>query len=315
MTNNGGSGVIQKICIVIFAATFLVQSILFPVQAAKSDLTSVEKLTTIEQAIYGTEQTGSLLERGQKVEKEIFGLPGKESLVSKIDKIYTYTLETQVNTPSLLLKLNALEWTLNKTVFTGAAKTRIENLEKLVAGVISAGPIDARLARLLQLATAKGKLELTQATLPKDTLVKISIKTALNTKASKVGDPVEFEAAEDVYAAGALVIPKGAVGKGRVAKVEAAQNFGRDAKLEVAFESIQTIDTTIVPTYIGEKAKQETQSMAKAAGAALVGVILLGPIGVVGSAFVHGKNITIPPGTLLYIQTQNDADITGIVVK
>ena len=305
----------RKLCIIFLAVTVFVQSILLPVQAAKSDLTSVEKLTAIEQAIYGNEQTGSMLERGQKVEKEIFGLPGKESLVSKIDKIYTYTLETQMNAPSLLLKLNALEWTLNKSVQAGAAKTRIENLEKLVAGVISTGPIDARLGRLLQLATARGKLELNQATLSKDTLVKITIKTALNTKTSKVGDPVDFEAAEDVYASGALVIPKGAVGKGRVAKVEAAQNFGRDAKLEVAFESIQAVDTTVVPTYIGEKAKQETQSMAKAAGAALVGVILLGPIGVVGSAFVHGKNITIPPGTLLYIQTQNDIDLFGVAVK
>ena len=44
-------------------------------------------------------------------------------------------------------------------------------------------------------------------------------------------------------------------------------------------------------------------------------MILLGPIGVVGAAFVHGKNITIPEGTVLYIQTQNDVELVGMVAK
>ena len=100
-----------------------------------------------------------------------------------------------------------------------------------------------------------------------------------------------------------------------MSKVESAQNFGRDGKLEVNFESVQAVDTTIVATVLGEKAKQETQSMAKAAGAALVGVILLGPIGVVGSAFVHGKNVVVPTGTLLYIQTQADTEVFGFKVQ
>ena len=97
--------------------------------------------------------------------------------------------------------------------------------------------------------------------------------------------------------------------------MEEAQNFGRDAKMEVNFENVEALDMTIVPTVLGDRAKEETKSMAAAAGAGVVGIILLGPIGVVGAAFVHGKNITVQPGTLLYVQSQNDVELVGMTAK
>ena len=112
-----------------------------------------------------------------------------------------------------------------------------------------------------------------------------------------------------------MVLPKGAPGIGKLTKVEQAQNFGRDAKLEVNFEKVTALDLTLVPTVLGEKAKKETESTATAAGAGFAGMILLGPIGVVGAAFVHGKNITVPAGTTLFIQTQADAELTGLIAK
>ena len=71
----------------------------------------------------------------------------------------------------------------------------------------------------------------------------------------------------------------------------------------------------LVETMLGDKAKKETQSMATAAGAGVAGMILLGPIGVVGAAFVHGKNITVPAGTTLFIQTQADTELIGLIAK
>jgi hypothetical protein len=85
--------------------------------------------------------------------------------------------------------------------------------------------------------------------------------------------------------------------------------------MEVNFETVEALDMNPVATLLGEKAKKETESMAFAAGAGVAGMILLGPIGVVGAAFVHGKNISIPEGTLLYIQTQNDIELVGMVAK
>lgn len=48
------------------------------------------------------------------------------------------------------------------------------------------------------------------------------------------------------------------------------------------------------------------EHMAMAAGASIAGIAILGPIGVIGGAFVKGKNVDLPVGTELYIQTKTD---------
>ena len=286
-----------------------------PALASTAEQTPLERIAVAEQLVYGAEQTGSLVERTAKMEKDLFGLPGREALMAKVERIYSYVRLSSPAEPSLTYKLNALEWSLTQTVAKGAVKTRLESLEKTVAGMVGNGAIDARISRLMAITFSGAKLQATLATLPKDTLIKIKTVTPLDSKSNKTGDPVAFEVAEDVYTAGLLVIAKGATGIGKLAKVDQAQNFGRDAKMEVSFESVEALDLTMVPTILGEKAKKETESTALAAGAGVAGMILLGPIGVVGAAFVHGKNITVPPGTLLYIQTQNDVELVGMVAK
>ena len=283
--------------------------------AARTEQTPLEKIAVAEQLVYGTEQTGSLVERTNKMEKDLFGLPGREALMAKVERIYVYVRETTAASPALTYKMNALEWSLTQSVAKGAIQPRLETLEKTVSGMVGTGAIDARVSRLMTITFTGGKLQAGQATLVKDTLIKIKTVTPLDSKKNKTGDPVEFAVAEDVYAAGMLVIAKGAVGRGKLTKVDQAQNFGRDAKMEVSFETVEALDMTSVSTLLGEKAKKETESMALAAGAGVAGMILLGPIGVVGAAFVHGKNITIPEGTMLYIQTQNDIELVGMVAK
>ena len=295
----------------IFALTFSPVTVL----AARAEQTPIEKITVAEQIVYGLEQTGSLVERTNKLEKDLFGLPGREALMAKVERIYNYVRETTASEPSLIYKMSALEWSLTQYVVKGAVKNRLESLEKTVAGTIGNGSIDSRINRLMTITFSGAKLQATLVALPKDTLIKIKTVTPLDSKKNKTGDPVEFTVAEDVYAAGSLVIAKGAIGRGKLTKVDQAQNFGRDAKMEVNFESVEALDMTMVATLLGEKAKKETESMAIAAGAGVAGMILLGPIGVVGAAFVHGKNITIPEGTMLYIQTQNDVELVGMVAK
>ena len=51
---------------------------------------------------------------------------------------------------------------------------------------------------------------------------------------------------------------------------------------------------------------------AMAAGASLAGIIILGPIGVIGGAFVKGKDINLPAGTEMFIQTKADVSLYGV---
>ena len=306
---------LKKMLTLFLIAAFCVTMLPTPALAAQLEQTPLEKIGAVEKILYGTEQEGSLVERTGKLERELFGLPGKEALMSKVDRIYSYVRDSSASTPSLIFKLGALEWSLTQSVGKGPLKQRLDTLERTVSGVMGTGSIDSRVSRLMTITFSNARLQTGLVTLPKDTLVKIKLVTALDSKRNKTGDAVEFEVAEDLYAGGMMVLPKGAPGNGKLTKVEQAQNFGRDAKLEVNFEKVTALDLTLVPTVLGEKAKKETESTATAAGAGFAGMILLGPIGVVGAAFVHGKNITVPAGTTLFIQTQADAELTGLIAK
>ena len=306
---------LKKMLTLFLVAAFCVTMLPPPALAAQLEQTPLEKIGAVEKILYGAEQEGSLVERTNKLERELFGLPGKEALMSKVERIYVYVRDSSASTPSLIFKMGALEWSLTQSVGKGPLKSRLDTLERTVSGVMGTGSIDSRVSRLMTITFANSSLKTGLATLPKDSLVKIKLVTPLDSKRNKTGDAVEFEVAEDLYAGGMMVLPKGAPGIGKLTKVEQAQNFGRDAKLEVNFEKVTSLDLTLVPTVLGEKAKKETESTATAAGAGFAGMILLGPIGVVGAAFVHGKNITVPAGTTLFIQTQADAELTGLIAK
>ncbi len=305
----------RKLLTLFLIAAFCVTMLPPPVLAAQLEQTPLEKIGAVEKILYGAEQEGSLVERTNKLEKELFGLLGKEALMSKVERIYTYVRDSSASVPSLIFKMGALEWSLTQSVGKGPLKPRLDTLERTVSGVMGTGSIDSRVSRLMMITFANASLKTGLVTIPKDTLVKIRLITPLDSKKNKTGDSVEFEVAEDLYAGGMMVLPKGAPGIGKLTKVEQAQNFGRDAKLEVNFEKVAALDLTLVPTVLGEKAKKETESTATAAGAGFAGMILLGPVGVVGAAFVHGKNITVPAGTTLFIQTQADAELTGLIAK
>lgn len=282
--------------------------------AQSSELTIVDKTTAVEQTVYGADQTGSLSERLTRLEKEIYGTETKEALMGKADKLYSYTKENSHNTPSLITRLNAVEWTISHNQTPIPAKQKLEQMEQMLIGAPTNGAIDKRVTKISNIAFTEAP-EVNEVTLFQDTLVRIKMVTPLDTRQNREGDAFTFQASEDVYANGVLVIAKGAVGEGKILKVQQARNFGRDAKMELSFDTLQAFDGTEVQTILGDKAKEETKSLAKAAGATVAGLIVLGPVGVVGGAFIHGKDVTIPAGSELYIQTKAEASVYGIKVK
>ena len=62
-------------------------------------------------------------------------------------------------------------------------------------------------------------------------------------------------------------------------------------------------------------AKQQAESIAGAAGAAIGGMIVLGPVGLVGGAFVKGNSVSIPVGCETFVQTTEDTVIQGVVYQ
>lgn len=284
-------------------------------QGTGSDMTAFDKLSSIEQIYYGAAQTGALVDRTSRLEKDIYGTLTKDALMTKIDRLYNYTKITDLSNPSFVLKLNACEWDLMHNVTTQSGKTRIENLEKTLTGNPAQGAFDTRLNHLLQLAYSNGQVDPAAATVKQDTLIKVKLVTPLSSKDSRVGDRFTYVVAEDVFDNGTLLIAQGAFGQGKVKDIDQSGSFGRDAKLQLTFDTVEAVDGTILDTVLGDKAKEKTSSLATAAGASAAGMAILGPVGIIGGAFIHGNDAVMSAGTELYIQQKNDAPIYGIKVK
>ena len=304
---------LRKMIALTLSGLLMISSVAFAQPAA--ELTVVDKTAHVEKVIYGTEQTGSLLERINKLEKDVYGTEAQDALITKADRLYTYTKENSSTTSSLIMRVNTIEWTLTHSQTHDSIKARLDSIEKLLNGAPAAGSIDSRVSKLSKIAFGNQEIVKESAECAKDTLVKIKLTNAIDTKTTRAGDVVHFQASEDVYLNDLLIIAKGAPGKGKVTKVEQAKNFGRDAKLEIDFESIQALDGTTISMFLGKKAEEETKSAAKAAGATFVGLVALGPVGIIGGAFVHGEEAKIPAGALMFIQTKEAVSLYGMKVK
>ena len=233
-------------------------------------------------------------------------------MMARVNAIYdeVYTNSTK---PSLLADLNAVEWNIGHEVSMEPVDSRMADLEMSMMGKTGTGTYKQRLTALSKASFGTAVLPLDQVRVPADTLVKIALVTPVDSDNLKVGDTIRYKVADDVIVNGKLVFAKGLPGEGTVTKVKQARNFGRNAEVNIDFNKTKSIDGTYVDTHVGEAAKKEMKSLAMAAGASLAGIAVLGPVGIVAGAFVHGKDVRLPAGTELYIQTKADTTLYGVV--
>ena len=275
-----------------------------------------EQLDAVETALYGTQQNSSMMERMESLEDDIFGNPDPDrNILDRIQKVYDYVCGTNGGDGSFMQKLNAVDSRFNSQITSGPAKTRIEDMETTIYGQVQSGTLDQRLDRLVATTYSGGQVPVREVVLPKDSLVKIEFTAPLSSKTAQAGDPVYFKVADNLYVNDVLVLSKGATGLAEVEKVVQPRSFGRDARIDVKFSYVFAADGSRVPVYIGKLAKQQAKTAAGAAGATIGGMVVLGPIGAIGGAFVTGQSIVIPAGSATYVQVVADQTISGIVYQ
>ena len=300
----------QKICALVLTLVLALTS--FGTALAAEPPNAVQaKLALIEQDTYGQEQTGALIDRINRLERDYDGTHRAGSLMARIDAIYD-EVYTNSTTPSVLMNLNAIEWNINHETSLRSVQERVNEMEMALLGKTTTGTFQKRISALSVASFGTKEIPVTPVSVPANTLVKVALVTPVNAKNLKVGDTIEYQVADDVFVGDALVFTKGSRGEGTVTKVKQSKNFGRNAQVDIDFKNTKALDGTYVTTFIGEEAKKEMQHLAMAAGASLAGIAVLGPLGIVAGAFVHGKNIDLPAGTTLYIQTQSDTTVYGV---
>lgn len=285
--------------------------------AADLNLPAADKVAAMERTLYGTEQSGSMIQRMDSLEDDVYGTVTSDAIISRIDNMYDYLQGTPDNgEASFTTRLNVVEWRINESMSGGPAKTRIEGAEKLLYGEVKTGSLSERVEELLKLASYQdGVVPVQEVVLPKDNVFKIAFTNEMSTKQSRQGDLVTFKAADNLYVGDVLVIPKGATGVGKIKKVVQPGIFGKDGRIDIEFTNIYAVDGTPINLFVGELAKQQAESIAGAAGAAIGGMIVLGPVGLVGGAFVKGNSVSIPVGCETFVQTTEDTVIQGVVYQ
>ena len=299
----------RKLMSVLLSAVFLISTL--GTASASAPDTVQDKLVAVETDTYGGAQTGALIDRINHLEKDYEGTHRTGSMMERVDALYSH-LYDNASGPSIMAELNAVEWSIEHQVSMKPVQQRITEMETNIQGKTGEGTYRQRIAKLSSYAFGSNTLPLTQVSVPANTLIKISLVTPVNAKNLKAGDTIQYKVAEDVVENGMLLFAKGEPGTGTVTKVKQARNFGRDAEVVIDFKSTKAMDGTNVDTFVGAEAKKQMETLAMAAGASLAGIVLLGPIGVVAGIFVNGKNIDLPAGTELYIQTKADTTVYAI---
>ncbi len=285
---------------------------------AQDGMAAAEKLDAMEMLLYGASQDGSIMDRTNSLEDDVYGATQSENIIDRVDKLYDYLEGDKVDNGaanSFLLKLNAVDSKINKKITLGPVKTRIEEVEKVIFGHENSGSLKSRLDTLVETAYTDSAIPGESITIPAETLIKVQFTKDITSKTAQAGDSISYVVADNVFANNVLIIPKGALGVGTIKKVVQPRSFGRDGRIDLEFSHVFAMDGREVKVNVGDLAKQEAATAAGAAGATIGGLILFGPVGAIGGAFVTGKSVTIPDGAITYVQVTEDTLINGVVYK
>lgn len=287
-----------------------------PVMADEA-VTLSEKIDRVDEIIYGSAQSGSLIQRVDQVDNVIYGVGNSSAsgLDNRISNLYVDVVKNDDDTtPSISTRTNAMEYYLTDEVQTEPLTTRIGELETKVYGKEKKGALDTRMADLEKAVYGDQHYEMKTVELPANTVFKISLNDDVNSKLNQVGDVVTFTVQEDVLVGDVLVLPRGSQGSGVVTKVSRPKSFGRSGQLDISFDQVFSVDDESIPTVLGPESKEKLKMEAAAVGASTIGALALGPIGLVGGIFVKGKDVNLPAGSELYIQTSEAVTTKGLVL-
>jgi hypothetical protein len=146
--------------------------------------------------------------------------------------------------------------------------------------------------------------------IPRGTPVTLAFDQDLSSKTAKVGDIVMLHVARDVIVNGRVVIQSGTREDAVIASVSGRGKFGKNASIRLALNPVNgRLDKPVPlqPRTAGSSFKgSRTDHAAEVAGA---GLIVLGPIGLVGGLFIPGKEVKIHPGDKLESEVSRDVRI------
>lgn len=134
-------------------------------------------------------------------------------------------------------------------------------------------------------------------TVPQGTPVDLIFDQGLDSKTTKVGQAVRLHVRDDVMVGNRTIIRSGAPVTGVITNVKKRQRYGVNAQMMIALNPVRSAYGQGIPLSPRTKGNRiGGRKSGQAAGATAGGAIVLGPVGLLGGYFVHGKRVVIHPG-------------------
>jgi len=137
----------------------------------------------------------------------------------------------------------------------------------------------------------------TQKLLVKDaTPIKLKLKRGVYSQYAKIGDEVDYLVDEEVVVNGKIIVPEGAIVKGKVVSAEHKRTMGRGGKIDISADSIKLFNSQSIPLRAFQQARGGGQGL-DMSGQMLAAASLTLGVGAPFVLFKHGKDIEIRQGS------------------
>ncbi|MCR4818609.1 MAG: hypothetical protein K5841_06600 [Fretibacterium sp.] len=309
---------------IFLAVAIMLSAFLIPAGVAAADEnSSAQMMETIETILYGESSKGGLIERLSTAEEALFGrsLPG--TVAERHTAILNFLDIGTEDQPSMLFKLGVAEWIVGKKInATQPAMPRLEALEMNLNGEIQHGkPIAMRVESILATLVTE-PVTFRVVRLPKDVPLKLRFLDELSPAKSKAGDSVRVELTDDLVVDDCLVAPAGSFLLTEVREVKKPGRFGVPGEVRLNFNGLKPLGPQRPAVTVGavsQKAIEEARKLGdkgegtliSAGAASIAGAVILGPVGLISGIFIRGNSIRIPEGSITYVQTAEDTDVSA----
>jgi len=282
-----------------------------PVYANIIPIKELEKAETI---LYGQVSQSAILQKIDTLEIAIFGETKKGSLIERAEQIIDFVLGKEDGV-SLLLLINIMDWTLFNRINKGSIMERIENLELNIFGELQRGSLFSRVERLSNLLIPMDRLEANKVTVPKQEELHIKLLEEINTADLEAGQSVKFTIDTNFKVNGYLIMPAGTEGTLTITNIKKAGRFGQDASITIKINDLTAIDGSAIPLNIKLQEKGNYSEEIAIGVGLLSTIIVSNPVGLVAGYFFKGKDIVIPAGTVLKTQVLEDVEVYSIKIQ
>jgi hypothetical protein len=136
-----------------------------------------------------------------------------------------------------------------------------------------------------------------QKLLVKDaTPIRLKLKRGVYSQYAKIGDEVDYLVDEEVVVDGKIIVPEGAIVKGKVVSAEHKRTMGRGGKIDISADSVKLFNSQSIPLRAFQKARGGGQGL-DMSGEMLAAASLTLGVGAPFVLFKHGKDIEIRQGS------------------